>query len=44
MKDRIGDEARLKHILDSIEEIETYITEETFDGFSAHSMEKLQTI
>lgn len=43
MKDNSGDEARLRHILDSIAEIESYVSGDTFESFSDHSMKKFAT-
>lgn len=44
MKNKIGDEARLKHILDAISEIELYMEEATFEDFTKNSMMKFATI
>lgn len=38
MKDSIGDEARLRHIVDSINEIEKYTSGISFQNFSRNSM------
>ncbi len=38
MRSEIGDEIRLKHILDAIEEIEKYLTEVDFPVFIENSM------
>ncbi|MFA7326998.1 MAG: DUF86 domain-containing protein [Candidatus Kapaibacterium sp.] len=38
MRDRIGDKARLQHILDAISEIEDYIDDVDFQDFETNSM------
>ena len=38
MQGRLGDNARLQHILDAIAKIEAYITEQTFESFEENSM------
>lgn len=38
MKDKIGDKARLFHILDSIQEIEKYVQNISFDEFLENDM------
>ncbi len=37
-EDKLGDKARLLHILDAIEEIETYTESVTFESFQQNSM------
>ena len=44
MRNNIGDEARLKHILDAISEIESYTRDSTFEEFTENSMMKYATI
>lgn len=44
MRNNIGDEARLKHILDAISEIESYTKDSTFEKFTKSSMMKYATI
>lgn len=44
MKDKSGDKARILHILDSISEIESYISNDSFESFSSHSMKKFATV
>lgn len=44
MKNNIGDEARLKHILDAISEIESYTRGIAFEEFAQNSMMKFATI
>ena len=44
MRNNIGDEARLKHILDAISEIESYTKGSTFEKFTKSSMMKYATI
>jgi uncharacterized protein with HEPN domain len=44
MKNNIGDEPRLKHILDAISEIESYTKDTTFEEFTKSSMMKYATI
>lgn len=38
MRGKLGDNIRLMHILDAIEEIETYISQVDFDVFMENSM------
>ena len=38
MQDRLGDDIRLKHILDAINEIEKYIENVSFKHFISNSM------
>lgn len=40
MKDRLGDKIRLQHVVDSIEEIKTYLKDVEFEDFREHSMMK----
>jgi len=40
MKDRLGDKIRLQHIVDSIEEIKTYLIDSTYKSFKEQSMLK----
>jgi uncharacterized protein with HEPN domain len=40
MPDKLGDKARVLHILDAIEEIFTYTTNVEFNEFKHHSMMK----
>ena len=44
MKNRISDKARLRHILDAIDEIHNYINLCDYDEFILHSMMKNATI
>ncbi len=44
MRNNIGDEARLKHILDAISEIESYIEDIGFEEFAENSMMKYAVI
>ena len=44
MRSDLGDEIRLKHILDAIEEIEKYLTETDFDLFMENSMMRFACI
>ena len=44
MKGKIGDKQRLEHILDSIIEIESYISSSSFDDFSDDSMMRFASI
>ncbi|SMO90839.1 HepT-like ribonuclease domain-containing protein [Gracilimonas mengyeensis] len=44
MKGSSGDKARLKHILDAIAEIESYIENDSFDSFASDSMKKYATV
>ena len=44
MRNNIGDEARLKHILGAISEIESYTKDSTFKKFSKSSMMEYATI
>jgi len=37
MRHKIGDKARLKHIVDAIEEIESYIIDADFEKFMENS-------
>lgn len=38
MQDRLGDKVRLLHIIDAINEIESYIQDADFDHFVKNSM------
>jgi len=44
MKDKLGDKARLEHIIDSITEIESYIQNFYFGTFRNNSMSKYASI
>ncbi len=44
MRNKIGDEARLKHILDAISEIESYIENTGFEEFAKNSIKVYATI
>lgn len=44
MRDKLGDNIRLMHILDAIEEIETYISQVDFDVFMENSMMRFACI
>lgn len=44
MRGRLGDKARLKHILDSIAEIETYLNHVEFSAFLDNSMMRFACI
>lgn len=44
MKNKTGDEARLRHILDSINEIQDYTKSTDFEEFTKNSMKKYATI
>lgn len=44
MRNNVGDEARLKHILDAILEVESYTKKVTFDEFTNNSMVKFASI
>lgn len=44
MRSELGDEIRLKHILDAIEEIEKYLTEADFPIFIENSMMRFACI
>ncbi len=44
MRNRLGDKARLQHILDSILEIEKYTSEKNFLEFTENSMMKFASI
>lgn len=44
MRDNRGDEVRLRHILDAILEIETYLENSDLEEFSANSMKKYASI
>lgn len=44
MRDRIGDKARLHHIIDAINEIENYIDDVDFQDFETNSMMKNASI
>ncbi|PKL80515.1 MAG: DUF86 domain-containing protein [Ignavibacteriae bacterium HGW-Ignavibacteriae-4] len=44
MRDRSGDKARLKHILNAINEIENYIDDVGFSDFESNSMMKNASI
>ena len=43
MKDRLGDAARILHIIDAIDEIEEYIKGVDFTEFEGNSMRRLAT-
>lgn len=40
MPDKLGDRARLLHIIDSIEKIDSYVLESKFEDFEGNSMMK----
>lgn len=44
MRSELGDEIRLKHILDAIEEIERYLTKADFPTFIENSMMRFACI
>ncbi len=44
MRGNLGDKARLQHILESIIEIESYLIDTDFSGFSENSMMKFACI
>lgn len=44
MRSRLGDSARLNHILDAISEIETYLQNADYEMFLKHSMMRLASI
>lgn len=44
MKNKTGDEARIRHILDSINEIQDYTRGTGFEEFTNNSMKKFATI
>lgn len=44
MRDKSGDEARLKHVIDAISEIQSYIENSNLEEFSNNSMRKYATI
>ena len=44
MRGKLGDIARLNHILDSINEIETYLINTDFDSFMNNSMMRFACI
>ena len=44
MRGKLGDIARINHILDSINEIETYLVNTDFDSFSNNSMMRFACI
>mgnify|MGYP006157274319 CR=1 FL=1 len=44
MKDRLGDAARILHIIDAIDEIEEYIKGVDFTEFEGNSMRRLATV
>ena len=44
MRSELGDEIRLKHILDAIEEIESYLSEASFPNFIENSMMRFACI
>jgi uncharacterized protein with HEPN domain len=44
MRDKIGDESRLLHILDAIKEIQSYIKDIDASGFRDHSMIRFASI
>ena len=44
MRSELGDKARLKHILDAIEEIEKYLLQADFSAFTENSMMRFACI
>lgn len=44
MRSNLGDEARLRHILDAISEIQTYVKDTDIDEFINNSMKKFATV
>jgi uncharacterized protein with HEPN domain len=44
MKGSLGDKVRLQHIMDAIQEIETYLHEVSFDQFLLNSEKRFATI
>jgi len=44
MKGRFGNKQRIEHALDAIDEIETYVAEQTFDLFLSNSMMRFACI
>lgn len=44
MRSKLGNEARLRHILDAITELEAYTREANFDEFQKNSMMKFASI
>ncbi len=44
MKSKLGDKARLLHILDSIKEIEAYINDSSFEDFQSNSMMQFASV
>jgi len=44
MRNKLGDKARLQHILDAVLEIETYLLSTSFLDFTANSMMRFACI
>jgi len=44
MKSELGDRARLQHIFDAIKEIESYITNSSYEDFQTNSMMQFATV
>lgn len=44
MKGRFGNKQRIEHAIDAIDEIETYVAEQTFDLFLSNSMMRFACI
>ncbi len=44
MRNDLGDEARVKHILDAISEIQSYLEGSSFEEFAENSMKKYASI
>lgn len=44
MRDNLGDEARIKHILDAITEVQSYTKDIRFEDFTKNSMMKFAVI
>jgi len=44
MRNKLGDKARLQHILDAISEIENYLSKSDFDDFMQNSMMRFASI
>jgi uncharacterized protein with HEPN domain len=44
MRNNLGDKARLKHILDAISEIQSYIEKTNFEEFTKDSMKKYAAV
>jgi|SRR5690606_19217435 len=44
MRGRLGDKARLQHILESIIEVESYLIDVDFSGFAGNSMMKFACV